>query len=77
MTTSQPNSSPFIKIPADDPVLPVSTAAAMTALREGRPVATAELPRLRLLVDRMLPAAAAAGRLVGEEPDGASTSAST
>ncbi|HTJ72703.1 MAG TPA: hypothetical protein VL551_34510 [Actinospica sp.] len=69
--------SPFIKNPAADPVLPVSTSAAMSAPREGRPVDPAESPRLRLLVDRMLPAAAAARRLVGEEPDGASTSAST
>jgi hypothetical protein len=48
--------------------MPVATAAAMTALLEGRPVDPAELPRLRALMNQMLPAAAAARRLTGEDP---------
>ena len=48
--------------------MPAATAAAMTALLEGRPVDPAEIPRLKALIDQMLPAAAAARRLAGEEP---------
>lgn len=48
--------------------MPTATAAAMTALLEGRPVDPAELPRLRALMDQILPAAAAARRLAGEDP---------
>ncbi|MBR7825779.1 hypothetical protein KDK95_05625 [Actinospica sp. MGRD01-02] len=48
--------------------MPTATAAAMTALLEGRPVDPAELPRLRALMDQILPASAAARRLAGEDP---------
>lgn len=48
--------------------MPTATAAAMTALLEGRPVDPAELPRLRALMDQILPVSAAARRLAGEDP---------
>ena len=51
--------------------MPTATAAAMTGLLDGRPqdVDPAELPRLRALMAQMLPAAAAARLLAGEDPD--------
>lgn len=47
-----------------------ATAAALTALLDGRPqdVDPAELPRLRALMAQVRPAAAAAQRLAGEDP---------
>jgi hypothetical protein len=51
--------------------LPMATAAAITALLEGRPqgIDPAELPRLRALLEQIQPAAAAR-RLAVEEPEG-------